>query len=242
MIEINLIPKEYLKRSRGFSFGKSGIYIVAGAAVVAVILVSITLFQMRTISSLEAGIEKANLRAAVLNQDIAVVDALTDVKVKINRRMAAVERLDSHRSAYVRILQDLSRNVPEFVWLAKYQEKVADVLKGGAAAKTASASNDKAAPTASQVTANTKGLEIEGYTFTLNALAAFMIKMMRSDYFDEVELVSTLETELFGEKSYKFVLSCQVHFLSDEELRQLASVRNAEKLAAKNKTSHKSLN
>lgn len=241
MIEINLIPKEYLKRSRGFSFGKSGLYAAAGAAAVAVILVSITFFQMRTISSLEAGIEKANRRAAVLNQDIAVVDALTDVKLKITRRMAAVERLDSHRSAYVRILQDLSRNVPEFVWLAKYQEKVADVLKGSAA-KAAAASNAKAAPTASQVTANVKGLEIEGYTFTLNALAAFMIKMMRSDYFDEVELVSTLETELFGEKSYKFVLSCQVHFLSDEELRQLASVRNAEKLAAKNKTSHMSLN
>lgn len=241
MIEINLIPKEYLKRSRGFSFGKSGLYAAAGAAAVAVILVSITFFQMRTISSLEAGIEKANRRAAVLNQDIAVVDALTDVKLKITRRMAAVERLDSHRSAYVRILQDLSRNVPEFVWLAKYQEKVADVLKGSAA-KVAAASNAKAAPTASQVTANVKGLEIEGYTFTLNALAAFMIKMMRSDYFDEVELVSTLETELFGEKSYKFVLSCQVHFLSDEELRQLASVRNAEKLAAKNKTSHMSLN
>ena len=62
---------------------------------------------------------------------------------------------------------------------------------------------------------------------------------MRSDYFDEVELVSSKEVELEQKKAYNFVVSCNVHYLSDEELRnKIASADDKQKAS----TSHKSLN
>ena len=94
--------------------------------------------------------------------------------------------------------------------------------------------------TNTQATPPVRTAEIEGYAFTLNALASFMIKMMRSDYFDEVELVSTKEIELEEKKAYNFTVSCSVHYLSEEELRnKIASVNDNKQEAS---TSHKSLN
>jgi Tfp pilus assembly protein PilN len=123
MIEINLLPREFRKKSVSLSFGKSGLYVIAGVVGVLVMLAGITIYQMRQLSTLEANIRKARQRAAMLEKDIKLVDALIDVKQKIHRRMAAVEQLDSHRSTWVRILEDVARNVPEFVWLGRFKEE-----------------------------------------------------------------------------------------------------------------------
>jgi Tfp pilus assembly protein PilN len=246
MIEINLLPKNYLKGSRGVSLGKIGIYSIAGAAAVIVMLVGITFYQMYQLSSLEQSIEKANRRAAVLQRDIRLVDALTDVKQKINDRMVAVEQLDRHRSVWVRILEDIARNIPEFVWLGVYREVPEEVVEkasnqtaGGA--KSPSEKTEEPPPELVGLPSQ-RPVEIEGYAFTLNALASLMINMMRSDYFDEVELMSTRET-IFGterEKAYNFVVSSKVHYLSDEDLRSLIAQANDE--ANQSKTTHKVLN
>ena len=122
MIEINLLPKDYRKGSGAFSLGKTGLYAMAIAAGVVVILVAITFYQMHQLSTLKANIERANQRAAMLRSDIKVVDALMDVKSKIHRRIEAVEKLDRYRSTWVRILEDVAKNVPEFVWISKFEE------------------------------------------------------------------------------------------------------------------------
>jgi len=236
MIEINLLPKDYLKGSRMLSFGKTGRYVIAGAAGIIVILVCIMFYQMHQLGQLESNIEKARQRAAMLRQDIKVVDALIDVKDKITRRMAAVDRLDCHRSAWVRILEDMARNIPEFVWLDKFEEvSRTEEVESGASVGGDEDEADETAAAVSSGTPSVRAVEVRGYAFTLNSLAAFMIKMMRSDYFDEVELVSTDEAVFDeegrlstadevqgkGDRAYNFVLSCNVHYLSDEELRNL---------------------
>ena len=70
-------------------------------------------------------------------------------------------------------------------------------------------------------------VEIEGFTFTLNALATFMIKMMRSNYFDEVEMANVEEISFGEEKAYNFKLDCNVHYLSDEELEKILAQATA---------------
>ena len=64
-----------------------------------------------------------------------------------------------------------------------------------------------------------------------------MIRMMRSDYFDDVELVNSYDTLYNDAKAYKFELSASVHYLSEEELRSL--VAQTEQSEAK--SSHASL-
>lgn len=248
MIEINLLPKDYLKSTHGLNLGKSGLYIVAGVAGVIVMLIVVTFYQMRQVSMLEGNIAKANERAAMLQKDIKLVDGLLDVKNKINQRMLAVEKLDRHRTVWVRLLQDMASDVPDFVWLAEFRET--QLKAKPAAASTAYQPGSKlpgssAPPSSTPATNAPSGVttasttpqtpeadslpsyspaEIEGYAFTLNALAAFMIDLMRSDYFDNVELVSSKETKFNGdEKAYNFVVSCNVHYLTEDQLRSLAS-------------------
>jgi hypothetical protein len=70
-------------------------------------------------------------------------------------------------------------------------------------------------------------------------MASFMINMMRSDYFDNVELITSSERTFDDQKAYNFVFSCNVHYLSDEELQNLIALANDDN---KDKASHKSLN
>ncbi|MFQ5499303.1 MAG: PilN domain-containing protein [Candidatus Zixiibacteriota bacterium] len=238
MIEINLLPREYLKKSFSLSFGKSGLIMVAAGAVMVLLLLGVTAYQVRQLGELESNIDRARQRASMLQKDIKLVDALMDVRSKINDRMAAVERLDSHRSAWVRVMEDMARNVPEFVWLGRFNEVVEKKDKGGGA--SAKDTTVQSIPASS--IKSVKAVEVEGYAFTLNALAAFMINMMRSDYFDDVELVSTNET-VFGEyRAFNFVLTGNLHFLSDEELRGLIAQSSQSSSSGKSKTSHRKLN
>ncbi|MCP4685842.1 MAG: hypothetical protein GY867_10410 [bacterium] len=234
MIEINLLPKDYRKGSGSLSLGKAGVYVIAGSIGLVILLAGITFYQMHQLSQLEENINKANQRAEMLRQDIRVVDALMDVKNKIHRRMTAVERLDRHRSTWVRILADFARNVPEFVWLGEFKEleivkPKADAAGDGKQQQPEMASNQLPA---------SQPVEIRGYTFTLNALAAFMIKMMRSDYFDEVELVDSRDTTFVDNKAYTFMVTANVHHLSEEDLRNM--IAQADQAASE--SSHRSLN
>jgi Tfp pilus assembly protein PilN len=243
MIEINLLPKDYQKKSFDLSLGKAGFYFVGAAAGVILTLLIVTVWQKHTLSVLDEKIEKAQQKEAMLLKDIKLVDALTDVKTKITHRLKAVERLDSHRSAWVRILEDVARNIPEFVWLARFQEmRPEDAVDKAAKGKGKQAVEKEPAPKPATVNASVQQGEVEGYAFTLNALASFMIKMMRSDYFDEVELVTTNEVNIDEEKAYNFVLSFNVHYLSDEQLRGLIANQDEQAPSEGSKTSHKSLN
>jgi Tfp pilus assembly protein PilN len=240
MIEINLLPKDYLKSSRSLNLGKSGFYIVGGAVGVVIMLIVVTFYQMRQLNTLEDNIAKANERAAMLQKDIKLVDGLLDVKTKINQRVQAVEKLDRHRTVWVRLMEDIATDVPDFVWLAEFrekQEKAAPAanpqqagqpkIPGGAPASNAPSGVQVASTDGSPQADSLKSYspaEIEGYAFTLNSLAAFMINLMRSDYFDNVELVSSKETKFNGdEKAYNFVVSCNVHYLTEEQLRALVA-------------------
>ncbi len=212
LVNINLLPKQYAKRSGKFSLGKHGLYFVLAAAGVLMLFGIVTGWQLYKINELKGQMDVARARTSQLQKDIVFVDALIDIKVKITDRLEAVERLDRHRSAWVRILEDLSGNVPDFVWMSRFRE----------VPKTPVAATDDTTETA-QVQSQPQFIpaEIEGFTFTLNALASFMIKMMRSNYFDEIDLIHTEEIAIGKQKAYNFKVACNVHYLSDEELEQI---------------------
>ena len=232
MISINLLPKQYRRKAVDLSLGKPELYAIGGGVGILLMLLCITFYQTHQIGQLEDNISRAQQRAAMLQKDIQLVDALTDVKQKISARMTAVERLDSHRTGWVRVLENISRNVPEFIWLAHFSEQALPPVDTTAEGQAAGGTS---------VNSKIRRAEIEGYAFTLNALASFMINLMRSDYFDDVEMKSTSEKVLGDQKAYNFVLSCNLHFLSDEELRNMIAMA-ASPAGQKNSTTHKSLN
>lgn len=241
MIEINLLPKNFQKRSIDFSFGKTGLYAMVVAGLFLFGMLGTTYVQKRQISRLESNIDKARQRVILLQKDIKLVDALMDVKSKVAQRMIAVEKLDSHRSVWVRLLEDMSRNVPDFVWLTRFNEVVADAPKQGSGNPKGGQSQQAQPAVAEGGIPEVRPAEIEGFAFTLNSLASFMIRMMRSDYFDEIELRKTEELDLQGKKAYNFVLTCKVHYLSDQQLQDLAAAA-AEQDNDTSGSTHRSLN
>ena len=74
MIEINLLPKEYNKRSFDFSLGKAGLYVIGGAVGVVCMLFIITFLQKAQISELDTNIAQAKRRASMLQKDIQLVE------------------------------------------------------------------------------------------------------------------------------------------------------------------------
>jgi len=230
MIEINLLPKEYLKRGFNFALGKTGAYVMSAAAGIVLMLLAVTWFQIDQLNDLEDNIARAERRAEMLRKDIQIVDALTDVKYKITARVAAVEKLDRNRSVWVRLLEQMSSTVPDFVWLTRFSEgETPRAVVSKAAAEDDKDSKEKKKDTkkdkAREIAAryaqpSVKSVEMEGYAFTLNSIAALMINLMRSDYFEKVELVFTNETQFDEHRAYNFLMSCNMHFLSDEQVRQ----------------------
>lgn len=234
MIEVNLLPKGYRKKAFNLSLGKTGVYLASGAAGIIVMMFGITFFQMNQISELEQDIDRARQRASMLQKDIQMVDALVDIKGKISARMRTIDKLDSHRSSWVRILEDLGRNVPEYIWLSRFEETALD-------AKPADKSSGQESEPINAIP-TVRPVEIEGYAFSLNSLASFMINMMRSDYFDEVELASIDEVTFGDQAAYDFVISGNLHYLSDEDLQRLIAQADKRTKSKNPKTRHKTLN
>ncbi len=225
MIQINLLPKEFRRRTGKLSIGKTGYYAIGAIAGVIIMIAVVTFYQMFQLNELDAKMEIAQFRTQQLQKDIAVVDALIDVKQKIMQRMEAVDELDRHRTVWVRILEDLSARVPEFMWLGHFKEN-----KPPAPAATDTTKDSTAAVV--QVLPTSRPVNIEGYAFTLNSLANFMINLMRSNFFSDIEMVS-VDEELFREqKIYNYKVNATLHYLSDEELKQLLEQESGPQLLA----------
>jgi Tfp pilus assembly protein PilN len=223
MIQINLLPKEFRKKTGKLSIGKGGYYGMAAVTGVILMIVVVTFYQVFQIRQLDENMEIARFRTQQLQKDIAVVDALIDVKQKIMQRMEAVERLDQHRSVWVRILEDFSRQVPDFMWLSALRE--GQVV---AVAPTDSTAAEVVQP----VQISTKPVTIEGFSFTLNSLANLMIKLMRSHFFSDVEMASVEEVMFQQQKVYSYEVTATLHYLSDEDLKELLEKESGPDLLA----------
>lgn len=236
MIQVNLLPKEFRKKSGKLSLGKSGYYSIGAVAGVIIMIAVVTFYQMFQLSELDDKMEIARFRTQQLQKDIAVVDALIDVKQKIMQRMEAVDQLDQHRTVWVRILEDLSSRVPEFTWLSSFKENKlpapAAKTTTTTATGTATTTDTSTAPAQPTAEPKTRPVSIEGYAFTLNSLANFMIKLMRSNFFSDVEMGSVDEVGFRNEKIYNYKVNATLHYLSDEELKQLLEQESGPKLLA----------
>ena len=117
MLEINLLPKEYKRRGNVFNFDKSILYVGIAVAAFVIFLGGVTLYQRYQLSHMDKMIAKAKMEENRYKKDIAIIDALTEVKEKILARVDAIEKLDQRRDFYINLLEDLNEKIPEFLWL-----------------------------------------------------------------------------------------------------------------------------
>lgn len=223
MLEINLLPKEYRRRSNVLNFDKKFMYVGVAAAAVVVALGGISFYQTHQVSRLEKLIQKARIEEGRYKKDIAIIDALTEVKGKILARVSAIEKLDQRRDFYIRLMEDLNSRIPEFLWMTGFQEtppsigavtpaqpgKSAPPSRG--AAKTPPAIANPATPEGPVLGT----AEIDGYAHSLNAIGSFIIGLMKSDFFDNIRLSRAVAEDVGEVTAYNFRITCSLNYDAD---------------------------
>jgi Tfp pilus assembly protein PilN len=225
MIEINLVPKELKRKGRVISFDKNLIYVGAIAGALVILFVMVSVFQRVKLKNLDREIAQANKRTEELRPTIELVDALIDLKDKILQRMSAIKTLDRNRSTWVRILEDLNQRVPDYLWLSELREEET------AAAEPQADEADTSVQTAPPPFPGEKvnKVNIEGYTYSVNSLAVFMIQLTRSDYFKNMELEFIKKSEMEKYKTFSFGLSGDLVYTLEPEVESPEDMEIAQK-------------
>lgn len=228
MIEINLLPKELRKRRGVFTLKKGTSYLLGAGGVLILLLILISVMQGIRVQGLNRKIADAQKRKEELKESIRLVDALTELKNKILQRLSAIENLDRDRSTWVDIMQDLSSRVPDHLWLTTFKENAPVVISAPKVQTSDEGLVDTVKTAQTQATAPmpSRKVTIEGYSFSLNGLATFMINLMRSGYFKNIELSYIKLAELEKQKAYSFQLTSDIFYASEvvSDTTQMASI------------------
>jgi len=231
-IEINLLPRELRGRGRGIGFDKNVVYVAGIALILGVLFVGVSVFQSIRLKELDKKIAEAQRKTEQLRKKIELVDALTELKDKLLERMSAIEALDRNRAVWVRVLEDLSRRVPDYLWLSLLREEESEASSSPPADTTTEAVSIPPRFPVKKVT-------IEGYSYSLNSLASFLIQLMRSQYFKNMELQYVKRAQIKDYKTFSFQLVGDLHYqpefespTADTAIHELVEKDTEMKLAA----------
>jgi Tfp pilus assembly protein PilN len=235
MVEINLLPKELRRKGRKFTFNKNLIYVGMIAGVLIALFVVISILQTFKLKALDQKIADAQKRTEALKKNIELVDALADLKDKLLQRMSAIENLDKNRATWVYLLEDLSGRVPEHLWLSLLKEEEP------ASESQASTGADTTAKK-TLVFPPTKKVTLEGYTYSINSLALFLIELMKSDYFKNMDLRFIKKSEMEKQKIFSFGLYGDLVYAPEPKVESADSAESSDSMRiAQNMTSEKNI-
>ena len=137
MIEVNLLPEGQKSRGggrakrRGGAGGLKGLsggpnrwnlVLLVAAVVVPIAVLALWLGQRSEARALEDRLEAATADSARLADLRAISDSLTARQQMIRERVALVERLDRNRFVWPHLMDEVSRAVPDIVWLVNLQQ------------------------------------------------------------------------------------------------------------------------
>ncbi len=122
MIKVNLLPKELRKKKKVPFFDKYLLYVLAAIILVGIVLWVQTTRQQIEISRLDDEIAMVEAEIQKYNQLIKKVEEARALRDKIRRRMTAIQELDIQRPLAVKLLENFSQLIPEFVWVEEFRE------------------------------------------------------------------------------------------------------------------------
>lgn len=180
MIKINLLPLEDRKKSKSITLPSlSGVNFVWPIAVVGLLvgmIVAVSTLQGRKIHDLEQKIAEARAESEKLAPQLEKIRKLTKEREEVNKRLNIIASLDKERYLRVRMLNDISKQLPSNCWLTSVQEIAGD-----------------------RVT-------VDGVTFSNYIIADFMNNLERSDLFGTVSLIMAQEGKIKDYNVIKFSL------------------------------------
>jgi type IV pilus assembly protein PilN len=123
MIKINLLPREERIKRREFKLPQmTTIYMVGGVAIFLGAMLFTGIVQTHKIKTLEAKIAAANEESKKLAPQLAKIKQITSEREEVDRRLAIIADLDRSRYFRVKLLSDVSFNLPVNCWLTGVSE------------------------------------------------------------------------------------------------------------------------
>jgi len=181
MIRINLLPKEDVPRQVQIKIPAFAAFIPMIVAVLVVGLCAATyMIQSGAVSKLNSDIKEAQEESQRLAPQIARIKQLTKERDEVDRRLDAITQLDRDRYFRVHLMSDVSRKLPENMWLTLYEE------------------------------VSPNSLRIEGITFSNFVVADLLRDQVTSEYYRALDLEYIERGYIGDTSVLKFGMSCSV--------------------------------
>ncbi|HEU4725412.1 MAG TPA: PilN domain-containing protein [Candidatus Eisenbacteria bacterium] len=161
MIRINLLPRDERQVKRTFTLPKVGTVMpLLVLILVAALFAAFSVVQAMQVSRLQADIARAEQEAEKLRPQIQTINELTQKRKELERRLGVITNLDKQRLTRVKLVDEVSKCIPEHLWLTTFEE-----VPGSAK------------------------IQVEGVTFSNLLVADFMSKLEASPLYEGVDLV-----------------------------------------------------
>ncbi len=180
MIKINLLPKEMRKKKKLPIIDRTFIYGVAIIIVQIILFYIVSLGQQAKIADLEGDIATVQLELDKYREKIQLLNEAEQLKKELTARMDAVQELENQRPYWVQVLSDFLNVIPEFVWVENFSEKGTGVVSFSA----------------------------NGYT--LKAIAAFLVNLVNSQSFTNVQVGPITQKVFSGGPGFGFTVTASL--------------------------------
>ncbi len=183
MIRINLLPRDERQVRRKIVLPNLGAMVPVFALIaVAGLLVAFSIIQTMQVARLKADIAHAREEAEKLRPQIQTIQELTKKREELTRRLNVIASLDKNRLWRVKLVDELSRCVPDHLWLSNYEEIGPDQVK------------------------------IEGITFSNLLVADFMSRLEASPLYGDIDLVVAEKGQIDQRNVVKFTITAKMTF------------------------------
>ena len=177
-ISINLLPGEYRKAQKDFSWITDRRVVWPTVAMIAAIVAAMMLysFTTETISGLQSDVERIKAEVERERPLLTKIGELEQKQAIVNTKINALKSIQVSKKRWVVLFENVSSVLPPNMWLTSLN----------------------------QVSEN--DLEMKGTTFDFSEVAEYMVKLEKQVSIDKVTLLTIATTKVDGEEAYSFTI------------------------------------
>lgn len=180
MIRINLLPHETRRTSGGFKLDRMKAIPLGVLGVVLVTCLSVMMVQGTRLSAIRSDVDEAKAESQKYQKTIALINDMVHKEQELSRRLALVEQLDRNRYRTVRVMDEMARRVPRYMWLTALKNIGPDRVA------------------------------IDGYAFSNLIISDLMSSLDQSDLFSTTELTVARRKEVEGQNAVGFTVTSTI--------------------------------
>ena len=177
-ISINLLPGEYRKAQKDFSWITDRRVVWPTVALIVSIVAAMMLYSYTTdtIAGLQTEVERIKAEVERERPLLTKIGELEQKQAIVNTKINALKSIQVSKKRWVVLFENVSSVLPPNMWLTSLNQ-VSD--------------ND---------------LEMKGMTFDFSEVAEYMVKLEKQVSIDKVTLLTIATTKVDGEEAYSFTI------------------------------------